>query len=141
MLQLALYIFFFFFLMIRRPPRSTLFPYTTLFRPPGGNSRNCARASARSAMAPSCHPPAPARATRLCPARRARPASTPQKSARARKQAALTEVSPSAGACALATPASGGGRGVAASTPSSSAVLRDGDVVGDRNVGSEGSDH
>src|SRR6266436_1586357 len=24
--------FFFFFLMIRRPPRSTLFPYTTLFR-------------------------------------------------------------------------------------------------------------
>src|SRR6266436_8225757 len=32
-------LFFFFFLMIRRPPRSTLFPYTTLFRsdgsPPG----------------------------------------------------------------------------------------------------------
>src|SRR5260370_35354762 len=27
-----LLIFFFFFLMIRRPPRSTLFPYTTLFR-------------------------------------------------------------------------------------------------------------
>src|SRR2546430_15819015 len=27
-----LYVFFFFFLMIRRPPRSTLFPYTTLFR-------------------------------------------------------------------------------------------------------------
>src|SRR3712207_7636568 len=26
------YRFFFFFLMIRRPPRSTLFPYTTLFR-------------------------------------------------------------------------------------------------------------
>src|SRR5438552_16447797 len=25
-------ILFFFFLMIRRPPRSTLFPYTTLFR-------------------------------------------------------------------------------------------------------------
>src|SRR2546430_13563661 len=30
-------LFFFFFLMIRRPPRSTLFPYTTLFRSP----RNC----------------------------------------------------------------------------------------------------
>src|SRR5260221_10848598 len=29
--------FFFFFLMIRRPPRSTLFPYTTLFRSP----QNC----------------------------------------------------------------------------------------------------
>src|SRR5688572_32627071 len=26
------YLFHFFFLMIRRPPRSTLFPYTTLFR-------------------------------------------------------------------------------------------------------------
>src|SRR2546421_6983498 len=27
-----MYLYFFFFLMIRRPPRSTLFPYTTLFR-------------------------------------------------------------------------------------------------------------
>src|SRR6266481_6696481 len=39
---------FFFFLMIRRPPRSTLFPYTTLFRsrppsPRGG--RPCGRRS------------------------------------------------------------------------------------------------
>src|SRR2546430_5486585 len=31
----VLYLFFF-FLMIRRPPRSTLFPYTTLFRSAGG---------------------------------------------------------------------------------------------------------
>src|SRR6266404_7772958 len=31
-IYLYLFIFFFFFLMIRRPPRSTLFPYTTLFR-------------------------------------------------------------------------------------------------------------
>src|SRR5258707_13816569 len=30
--SLATLFFFFFFLMIRRPPRSTLFPYTTLFR-------------------------------------------------------------------------------------------------------------
>src|SRR3712207_7722481 len=30
---------FFFFLMIRRPPRSTLFPYTTLFR--SAASRHC----------------------------------------------------------------------------------------------------
>src|SRR3712207_8057874 len=29
---------FFFFLMIRRPPRSTLFPYTTLFRSPAGGA-------------------------------------------------------------------------------------------------------
>src|SRR5215475_15027972 len=35
--------FFFFFLMIRRPPRSTLFPYTTLFRSgPGDWSQCCA---------------------------------------------------------------------------------------------------
>src|SRR6266571_7377677 len=34
---------FFFFLMIRRPPRSTLFPYTTLFRSPSrrGTFRPC----------------------------------------------------------------------------------------------------
>src|SRR2546430_7504773 len=36
--------FFFFFLMIRRPPRSTLFPYTTLFR------------SAANAAAARAHP-------------------------------------------------------------------------------------
>src|SRR6266705_2554642 len=30
----------FFFLMIRRPPRSTLFPYTTLFRSPGHEGRH-----------------------------------------------------------------------------------------------------
>src|SRR6266513_4149464 len=29
---LSPHLLFFFFLMIRRPPRSTLFPYTTLFR-------------------------------------------------------------------------------------------------------------
>src|SRR2546429_9998246 len=33
-LKLCWFFFFFFFLMIRRPPRSTLFPYTTLFRSP-----------------------------------------------------------------------------------------------------------
>src|SRR4028118_2433314 len=32
MIRLLFLFFFFFFLMIRRPPRSTLFPYTTLFR-------------------------------------------------------------------------------------------------------------
>src|SRR5258708_34427100 len=39
-----LLVFFFFFLMIRRPPRSTLFPYTTLFR-----SLAAARGSGRPA--------------------------------------------------------------------------------------------
>src|SRR6266571_8253897 len=32
---------FFFFLMIRRPPRSTLFPYTTLFRSRSNSSPTC----------------------------------------------------------------------------------------------------
>src|SRR3712207_9116857 len=31
-MSILCYTFLFFFLMIRRPPRSTLFPYTTLFR-------------------------------------------------------------------------------------------------------------
>src|SRR5258707_13456356 len=34
---------FFFFLMIRRPPRSTLFPYTTLFRSRGLTSQESER--------------------------------------------------------------------------------------------------
>src|SRR6266576_586532 len=33
-LEIILLLHFLFFLMIRRPPRSTLFPYTTLFRSP-----------------------------------------------------------------------------------------------------------
>src|SRR6266567_7771786 len=32
MMRVLYFFHFFFFLMIRRPPRSTLFPYTTLFR-------------------------------------------------------------------------------------------------------------
>src|SRR3712207_8892708 len=36
----------FFFLMIRRPPRSTLFPYTTLFRSVTGTSSNTLELSA-----------------------------------------------------------------------------------------------
>src|SRR5687768_17704717 len=41
--------FFFFFLMIRRPPRSTLFPYTTLFRSrlPGRSRSGAACGDAR----------------------------------------------------------------------------------------------
>src|SRR6266540_6535232 len=38
------FFFFFFFLMIRRPPRSTLFPYTTLFR------SKCACQSSRAGL-------------------------------------------------------------------------------------------
>src|SRR5258708_27788928 len=45
----------FFFLMIRRPPRSTLFPYTTLFRSP---STRC-RAGGRSSWAPTARASSP----------------------------------------------------------------------------------
>src|SRR5712675_2855972 len=41
-----LFIFFFFFLMIRRPPRSTLFPYTTLFRSRGRGGDTTSAAAA-----------------------------------------------------------------------------------------------
>src|SRR5690349_24299955 len=44
--------FFLFFLMIRRPPRSTLFPYTTLFRSVG---RSRSRARAERAHAAGAH--------------------------------------------------------------------------------------
>src|SRR5205807_6131554 len=49
-LSLSIFSFlFFFFLMIRPPPRSTLFPYTTLFRSWG---RRGARSRARATGAP-----------------------------------------------------------------------------------------
>src|SRR6476660_10272892 len=59
----------FFFLMIRRPPRSTLFPYTTLFRSRG----------------------APAHARRLARDRRRRRASARRRGARAPRRRARSE--------------------------------------------------
>src|SRR5688572_31443812 len=47
-----LYSLFFFFLMIRRPPRSTLFPYTTLFRSALGR---CGNEAAMQALAKVLH--------------------------------------------------------------------------------------
>src|SRR2546430_3932244 len=51
---------FFFFLMIRRPPRSTLFPYTTLFRSHPSARRPAARSASRRRLPPrrrktGCH--------------------------------------------------------------------------------------
>src|SRR3712207_7118875 len=54
----------FFFLMIRRPPRSTLFPYTTLFRSPG-------QAPGSGLLVPS--PDLPSRRRERAAARRAVP--------------------------------------------------------------------
>src|SRR2546421_6205842 len=61
-IQLLAIFFFFFFLMIRRPPRSTLFPYTTLFRSvrdhvPG---RRDLRASVSSPSGPTDYSATPA---------------------------------------------------------------------------------
>src|SRR5215211_8478683 len=53
--------FFFFFLMIRRPPRSTLFPYTTLFRSRAAPGRG--RARSRCARGPAA--PRDRKSTRL----------------------------------------------------------------------------
>src|SRR5215469_17310691 len=62
-LLLCLCFLFFFFLMIRRPPRSTLFPYTTLFRPahpgprpvPGGLGHPRRRRDRKSTRLNSSH--------------------------------------------------------------------------------------
>src|SRR3712207_8788334 len=43
----------FFFLMIRRPPRSTLFPYTTLFRSAGDYAEEAAFVASLLAAAPN----------------------------------------------------------------------------------------
>src|SRR5437868_15342240 len=45
---------FFFFLMIRRPPRSTLFPYTTLFRS-SSPARKWTRSRSRAGARPRTH--------------------------------------------------------------------------------------
>src|SRR2546427_2297447 len=70
-------LFFFFFLMIRRPPRSTLFPYTTLFRSP--ESQDQVRPRHRGRLEGASHLGAPSRdralylAEALPPLRRRRP--------------------------------------------------------------------
>src|SRR2546425_9406809 len=59
----SFFFFLFFFLMIRRPPRSTLFPYTTLFRSPitpAAGARSSSGASGSAGVAPTA-PPARAR--------------------------------------------------------------------------------
>src|SRR3712207_9515820 len=51
-LTLLYFITFFFFLMIRRPPRSTLFPYTTFFRSPPGYSSPASSSAASDSVSP-----------------------------------------------------------------------------------------
>src|SRR5256885_13666708 len=59
---------FFFFLMIRRPPRSTLFPYTTLFRSPAIHRRRRSCPSRREfcrEVVPTQEPGGDRKSTRL----------------------------------------------------------------------------
>src|SRR6266498_4144981 len=56
---------FFFFVMIRRPPRSTLFPYTTLFRSVGERARTGVRRLARPVAARVSSAPTDRKSTRL----------------------------------------------------------------------------
>src|SRR5215475_5752897 len=56
---------FFFFLMIRRPPRSTLFPYTTLFRSPGGGLVEQQQPGPGGECAGDMEPPSDRKSTRL----------------------------------------------------------------------------
>src|SRR3712207_8669527 len=68
--------------MIRRPPRSTLFPYTTLFRSRHGRRTGQVRArpgEAGAALAPEGHRPVPDR-ERGIPDRRADPDRHPARS-------------------------------------------------------------
>src|SRR2546429_5486526 len=66
-----LFFLFFFFLMIRRPPRSTLFPYTTLFRSQdAGAAELCAhkaafRAPLLAAVSPAAAATLDRKSTRL----------------------------------------------------------------------------
>src|SRR5256884_7354179 len=57
-------LFFFFFLMIRRPPRSTLFPYTTLFRSPRTKAKSLCASDSSSPLAEIPALPSPRSATR-----------------------------------------------------------------------------
>src|SRR3712207_8250659 len=72
----ALSIAFFFFLMMRRPPRSTLFPYTTLFR-----SGAEAGAEAGAQAGPEGHAQARAQAEHASRSPGARPAPLPRRGA------------------------------------------------------------
>src|SRR5256885_11919524 len=69
--------YIFFFLMIRRPPRSPLFPYTTLFRSPSPLPRS------------TCSLCAPARSTISSPVRPWRPPSSPAAATEDRKSTRL----------------------------------------------------
>src|SRR5256885_8675904 len=64
---------FFFFLMIRRPPRSTLFPYTTLFRSGPTRSRRSRWSDRRRTDGPSRHVPRTGRRLAESPPRRTPP--------------------------------------------------------------------
>src|SRR5690242_21170278 len=60
----VVHVVYFFFLMTRRPPRSTLFPYTTLFRSPERGGAADARAASADRL-PDAREPRDRKSTRL----------------------------------------------------------------------------
>src|SRR5690242_21872555 len=64
-LRAVFVLFCFFFLMIRRPPRSTLFPYTTLFRSRHGSTAGRAPAGGRAVGVGRAPPARDRKSTRL----------------------------------------------------------------------------
>src|SRR6266498_5495985 len=79
LLILSFFFFFFFFLMIRRPPRSTLFPYTTLFRsaPAGLRGRRRGSGATRPLAVTAAVGHRLATGTRRIPRPRSRPPDRP----------------------------------------------------------------
>src|SRR3712207_7675553 len=55
--------------MIRRPPRSTLFPYTTLFRSPSPTPTSTGRGSTRRRFGSGCAPPTTRSGSSACTTR------------------------------------------------------------------------
>src|SRR3712207_8371788 len=59
--------------MIRRPPRSTLFPYTTLFRSPGDLENRCRMFKTRKCLNDQVHTLVPLESAEIRERRRRRP--------------------------------------------------------------------
>src|SRR5215204_649511 len=103
------FFFFFFFLMIRRPPRSTLFPYTTLFRSAPGRGRG----ADLPRSPPEAHAEGQARRQRCSP--RGRQGRGKDREESLRPQAQIRRPKEAAregavgGSCDLSRPPAGGG--------------------------------
>src|SRR6266571_5786372 len=115
----CLWFFFFFFLMIRRPPRSTLFPYTTLFRSPAPSASPARPSAAGTSAGPTTAPPAlPAAAHRAAPPD-CRTANSPRQSRPCWRAPRPTGSTPTCGPWSASQSSSGAAPGCATTPPTS----------------------